>query len=118
VHFQKVRNPANKNRNILADKRYVDSERKARLSEQGWQMDIKRKGSKDKLIADTQQRRNRRIAKASECIEHVFIGTPQMGGEASRSIATACATLHLNWKVVAYNLQRHFNLKEVRVEAF
>jgi hypothetical protein len=35
-----------------------------------------------------------------------------------RSIGLACATLHLNWKVAAYNLRRLSYLKEVNVEAF
>jgi transposase, IS5 family len=42
----------------------------------------------------------------------------QMGGKALRSIGLARATLHLNWKVVAYNLQRFVYLKEARMEAF
>jgi IS5 family transposase len=118
THFEDVLDPANTNRNILADKGYVDSEREARLSKQGWRMHIQRKGSKDKPISDTQQRRNRRIARTRACIEHVFAGMAQMGGKALRSIGLARATLHLHWKVAAYNLQRLVYLKEARVEAF
>lgn len=56
--------PANTNRNILAGKGYVDGEREARLSKQGWRVHIQRKGSKDTPISATQERRNHRKAKA------------------------------------------------------
>jgi IS5 family transposase len=46
THFEDVLDPANTNRDILADKGYVDGEREARLSNQGWRMHIQRKGSK------------------------------------------------------------------------
>lgn len=118
THFEDVLDPANTNRNILADKGYVDGEREARLTKQGWRMHIQRKGSKDKPISETQERRNRRIAKTRARIEHVFAGLAQMGGKALRSIGLARATLHLNWKVAAYNLQRLVYLKEARIEAF
>lgn len=118
LHFEDVLDPANTNRNILADKGYVDGEREARLSKQGWRMHIQRKGSKDKPISETQKRRNDRIAKTRARIEHVFAGLAQMGGKALRSIGLARATLHLNWKVAAYNLQRLVYLREARVEAF
>jgi IS5 family transposase len=81
-------------------------------------MHIQRKGGKDKPVSDTQQRRNRRIAKTRARIEHVFAGLSQMCGKALRSIGLARATLHLNWKVAAYNLQRFVYLKEARIEAF
>jgi hypothetical protein len=45
THFEDVLDPANTNRNILADKGYVDGEREARLSKRGWRMHIQRKGS-------------------------------------------------------------------------
>lgn len=55
--------PANTNRDILADKGYVDGERETRLSKQAWRMHIQYKGSKDKPVSEVQQRRNHRIAK-------------------------------------------------------
>ena len=55
--------PANTNRDILADKGYVDGEREARLTKQGWPIQIQRKGNKGKPISETQKRRNTRIAK-------------------------------------------------------
>lgn len=112
THFEDVLDPANTKRNILADKGYVDSEREARLGKQGWRMHIQRKGSKDKPIFDAQQRRNLRIAKTRARIEHVFAAMAQMDGKALRSIGLARATLHLNWKVAAFNLQRLVCLKE------
>ena len=42
---------ANTNRNILANKGYLD-EREAQLSKQGWRMHIQRKGNKNNPIAD------------------------------------------------------------------
>jgi hypothetical protein len=96
----------------------ICGEREARLSKQGWRMHIQRKGSKDKPISDAQQRRNHRIAKTRPRIEHVFAGLAQMGGKALRSIGLARATLRLNWKVAAYNLQRLVYLREAGVEAF
>lgn len=118
THFEDVLDPANTNRNMLADKGYVDGEREVRLSKQGWRMHIQRKGSKDKPISDTQQRSNHRIAKTRAHIEHVFAGLDQMGGKALRSIGLERATLHLNWEVAAYNLQRLVYLKEARITAF
>jgi hypothetical protein len=102
THVEDVLDPANTNRDILADKGYVDGERKARLSKQGWRMHIQRKGSKDKPLSEVQQRRNHRIAKTRARIEHVFAGLAQMGGKMLRSIGVARARLHLNWKVAAY----------------
>ena len=63
LHFEDALDPASANRNILADKGYVDAEREARLSKQGWRVHIQRKGRKDKPISETQKRRNHRIAK-------------------------------------------------------
>lgn len=118
LHFEDVLDPANTNRNILADKGYVNGEREARLSRQGWRMHIQRKGSKDKPISEAQQRRNHRIARTRARVEHVFAGLAQLGGKAVRSIGLPRATLHLHWKVAAYNLQRLVYLKEARIAAF
>ncbi len=118
LHFEDVLDPSNTNRNILADKGYVDGEREDRLSKQGWRMHIQRKGSKDKPISAAQERRNKRIAKTRARIEHVFAGMAQLGGKALRTIGLARATLQPNWKVAAYNLQRLVYLKEAKVEAF
>ena len=116
--FEDVLDPANTNRDILADKGYVDGEREARLNEQGWRIHIQRKGSKGKPIPEAQQRHNHRIAKTRARIEHVFAGSAQTGGKTLRSIGLARARLHLSWKVAAYNLQRLVYLKEARVKAF
>lgn len=118
LHFEGVLDPANTNRDILADKGYVDGEREARLTKQGWRMQIQRKGSKGKPISETQKRRNTRIAKTRARVEHVFAGLAQLGGKSLRSIGLARATLQLNWKVAAYNLRRLVYLKEARIEAF
>ena len=62
-HFEDVLDPANTNRDILADKGYVDEERKARPSRQGWRLHIQRKGSNGKPISEAQYRHNHRIAR-------------------------------------------------------
>jgi len=118
LHFEEVLDPANSSRDLYADKGYVDGEREARLKGQGWRVHIQRKGSKDKPISETQQRRNKRIAKIRARVEHVFAGLAQMGDKVLRSIGLARATLHLNWKAAAYNLRRLSYLKEARIVAF
>ncbi|CUI08768.1 Mobile element protein [Janthinobacterium sp. CG23_2] len=118
LHFEAVLDPSNTNRNVLADKGYVDGEREDRLTQQGWSMHIQRKGSKGKPISEAQKRRNTRIARTRARIEHVFAGLAEMGGKGLRTIGLARATLQLNWKVAAYNLRRLVYLKEAGVEAF
>ena len=81
-------------------------------------MFIQRKGGKVKPLSDTQEKRNRRIAKTRARVEHVFAGLAQLGGKALRSIGLARATLQLNWKAAAYNLKRLCYLKEAHIEAF
>ncbi|HEX7988396.1 MAG TPA: transposase [Duganella sp.] len=105
-------------RDLYANKGYVDGEREARLKGQGWRGHIQRKGSKDKPISETQERRNKRIAKIRARVEQVFAGLAQMGDKVLRSIGLARATLHLNWKAAAYNLRRLSYLKEARNVAF
>jgi IS5 family transposase len=118
LHFEDVIDPVNTSRDIYADKGYVDHKREARLKEQGWRMHIQRKGSEAKPLSEAQERRNRRIAKPRARVEHIFAGLAQLGGKMLRSIGLARATLHLNWKVAAYNLQRLSYLKEARIVAF
>jgi IS5 family transposase len=64
----------------LADKGYVDGEREGRLTDAGWRMFIQRRGGKDRPLSDTQEQRNRRIAKTRARVEHVFAGLAQLGG--------------------------------------
>ncbi|CUI06345.1 hypothetical protein [Massilia antarctica] len=75
---------------------YVDGDRKERLNEQGWGVRIQRKGSKDYPISETQERRNKRIAKTCARVEHVFPGLAKMGGKGLPTISLARATLQLN----------------------
>jgi IS5 family transposase len=117
-HVEAVLDAANTSQVVLADKGYVDGEREARLASAGWRMFIQRKGGKDKPLSETQERRNRRIAKTRARAEHVFAGLAQMGQKSLRSIGLARATLHLHWKAAAYNLRRLCYLKEARIEAF
>jgi IS5 family transposase len=118
LHFEDVLDPSNTSRDLYADKGYVDGEREARLTGQGWRMHIQRKGTKDKAISATQEQRNKHIAKTRSRVEHIFAGLTQMGDKVVRSIGLARATLHLNWKAAAYNLRRLCYLTEARVVAF
>ncbi|QYG08876.1 transposase [Janthinobacterium sp. PAMC25594] len=68
-------------------------------------MHSQRKGSQDKPISETKERRNKRIAKTRARVEHVFAGLALMGDKVLRSVDLPSATLHWNWKVAAYNLQ-------------
>ena len=112
LHFERVLDASNTNRDIYADKGYVDGEREQRLRAQRWRVHIQRKGQAGKPLSDCQERRNKRIAKVRARVEHVFAGLEQRGGKALRSIGLARATLHLNWKAATYNLRRLCSLKE------
>lgn len=59
-------------------------------------MFIQREGGKGKPLSETQERRNRRIAKTRGRVERVFAGLAQMGGKALHCIGLDRATLHLN----------------------
>lgn len=76
------------------------------------------RGSKDEPLSGAQERRNKRIAPPRARVEHVFAGLAQLGGKVLRSIGLARATLHLNGKAAAYNLQRFSYLKEAKIVAF
>jgi IS5 family transposase len=106
LHFEKVLDASNTCRTVWADKGYVDGGREQRLSDQGWRLQIQRKGQLDRPLSECQKGRNRRIAKPRARVEHVFASLEQMGGKALRSIGLARATLHLNWKAATYNLRR------------
>ncbi len=57
-------------------------------------------------MSDSQERRNRRIAKTRARVEPIYASLEQMGGKALRSIGLERATLHLHWKAAVYNLRR------------
>lgn len=120
THFEDVLDPANTNRDILADKGYVDGEREARLSKHGWRMHIQHSAQRQQGQAYLRRPaapQSLHLKKRAH-IEHVFAGQKQMGGKALRSIGLARATMYLNWKVAAYNLQRLVYLKEAGMKAF
>ncbi|OFJ47609.1 hypothetical protein BA896_023000 [Janthinobacterium lividum] len=110
--------PTNTNRDLYANKGYVDGMREMRLKRQGSRTDIQRKGSNDKAISEAQERRNKRVAKTQARVEHIFAGLAQMGAKVLRSVALPRATLYLNWKVSTYNLQRLCHLmKPIRMQS-
>lgn len=118
VHFERVLEAGNTSRDVWADKGYVDGEREQRLGKTGWRLHIQHKGQPGKPLSECQARRNRRIAQPRARVEHVFAALEQMGGKVLRSIGLARATLHLNWKAVAYNLRRLCSLMEVGPRPF
>ena len=67
-------------RDVWADKGYVDGEREQRLGKKtGWWLHIQRKGQPGKPLSACQARRNRRIAEPRGRVEHVFAALEQMG---------------------------------------
>jgi len=80
-------------------------------------MFIQRKGGKDKPLPETQEKRNRRIAKRAPASS--LCSQDWRNWAARRCAASAWrATLHLNWKAATYNLRRLCYLKEAPIEAF
>ncbi len=118
LHFEQVLDAGNTSRDVWADKGYVDGQRERRLNEQGWRMNIQRKGQPGRPLSACQDGRNHRIAKTRARVEHVFASLEQMGGKALRSIGLARATLHLNWKAATYNLRRLCSLKAMGSQPF
>ncbi|MGZ8930652.1 MAG: IS5 family transposase [Methylosarcina sp.] len=110
-HLEVVLDTGNTSRDIYADKGYVDSEREARLQDEGWRMQIQRKAPKGKPLSDCQQRRNQWIAKSRARVEHIYASLQQMGGKGLRCIGLDRATLQLNLKAATYNLRRLCSLK-------
>ncbi|MGK5021368.1 transposase [Janthinobacterium lividum] len=118
LHVGEVIDPTNTNRDLYANKGYVDGMREMRLKRQGSRTHIQRKGSKDKPISEAQERRNKRIAKTRVRVEHIFASLAHMGTKVLRSVGLPRATLHLNWKVSTYNLQRLCHLmKPIRMQS-
>lgn len=118
LRFEDVLDPDNTSCDVWADRGYVDGQREARLTADGWRLHIQRKGQAGKPLSNCQQRRNKRIAKVRARVEHPFARMAQMGGKVLRSIGLDRATLHLHWKAACYNLQRLCYLKTAGVEAF
>ena len=86
THFEDVLDPANTNRDILADKGYVDGEREARLSKQDWRMHIQRKGTKDKPIPMRQSEVDNMLAQMQEREEKV---KPKVSFEVGETVKVA-----------------------------
>ncbi|MHB1670201.1 transposase, partial [Thiomonas sp.] len=118
LHFEGVLDAGNTSRDVWTDKGYVDGEREQRPTAKGWRMHIQRKGQAGKPLSDCQERRNRRIAKTRARVEPIYASLEQMGGKALRAIGLDRATLHLHWKVAAYNLRRLCTLMEVGPQPF
>ncbi len=110
-HLEAVLDTSNTSRDVYADKGYVDSEREARLQEEGWRLQIQHKAPKGKPLSNCQQQRNQRIAKSRARVEHVYASLQQMGGKGLRCIGLDRAVLQLNLKAATYNLRRLCTLK-------
>lgn len=102
----------NTSRDVYADRGYTKRSRERALKEQGYRVQIQRKGERYKALSETQRRRNRRIAKQRVYVEHAFGRLEQLGGKFVRSIGLARATVQLGLKVVTHNLQRLARLME------
>jgi hypothetical protein len=79
LYFEDVLDPNNTSRDLYADKGYVDGEREARLTGQGWRMHIQRKGTKDKAVSATQEQRNKRI-RQNPCTGRAYLCQPGADG--------------------------------------
>lgn len=99
-------------RDVYADRGYTKRARELALKEQGYRVQIQRKGERYKALSATQQRRNRRIAKQRVFVEHAFARLAQLGGKFIRSIGLARAKVQLGLKVATHNLQRLARLLE------
>lgn len=105
-HFEAVIDPANTRREIYADRGYPSGQREAWLKANGYRNRIQRKGQRNQPLSDTQQRRNRGIAKTRARVEHVFAAIEQMGGKLIRTIGQARANFAMTMMAACYNLKR------------
>ncbi len=105
-HFEAVMDPANTSRDVYADRGYPSEEREAWLKANGYRNRIQRKGHRNKPLSDTQQGRNRRIAKTRAQVEHAFAAIEQMGGKLIRTIGQARANFVMTMMAACYNLKR------------
>lgn len=65
-----------------------------------------RKAKKAYLLSACHERRNRRIAKVLERVEHVFAAVTQWNGKKIRTIGQARAAFAMEMMVVVYNMRR------------
>jgi IS5 family transposase len=105
-HFDAVIDSANTSRDVYADRGYPSEEREAWLKANGYRNRIQRKGQRNKPLSETQQGRNRGIAKTRARVEHAFGAIEQMGGKLIRTIGQARANFAMTMMAACYNLKR------------
>jgi IS5 family transposase len=112
-HFDAVIDPANTRRAVYADRGYPSEEREAWLKANGYRHRIQRKGHRNKPLSETQQGRNRRIAKTRARVEHAFAAIEQMGGKLIRTMGQTRANVALTLMAACYNLKRRVYFQRV-----
>lgn len=105
-HFEEALDPANTSRDVYADRGDPSRAREAWLKREGYRNQIQRKGQKNQPLSECQQRRNHRIAKSRDRVEHVFAGIEQMGGKLVRTIGQAQANFAMTMMATCYNMKR------------
>lgn len=105
-HFHAVMDPVNTNQDVYADQGYPSEEREAWLKANGYRNRIQRKGHRNKPLSETQQKRNRRIAKTRARVEHEFAAIEQMGGKLIRTIGQKRANFAMTMMAACYNIKR------------
>ena len=101
----------------MSKRGYPSEDRETWLKENGFRSQIQRKGKRNQLLSQCQQRRNRRIAKTCARVEHVFAAIEQMGGKLLRTIGQARANFAMTMMAACYNLKRLVYFLEVGIKA-
>lgn len=109
--FEAILDDTNTGKDVYADRGYAKHARETELHVRGYRAHIQRKGTATQSISETQQRRNRRIAKQRAFGEHPFARLAQMGGKHLRTLGLARAKAVIELKVIAHNLMHLARLK-------
>lgn len=117
-HFEDLLDPYNTSREVSADKGYVDAQREARLTQDGWRIRVQRKAKRGKRLSECQKARNTSIARVRARVEHVFAGLHHMGAQVVRTIGKARAEFQIKTKLAVYNLRRLTSMRKCGIAAF
>lgn len=117
-HFEDLLDPHNTSREISADKGYVDAQREARLTQDGWRIRVQRKAKPGKPLGKRQKARNTSIARVRARVKHVFAGLHHMGAQMIRTIGKARAEFQIKTKLAVYNLRGLVSMRKWAIAAF
>lgn len=117
-HIDELIDTLNTNANLYADSGYAGKPIKDKLNEQNLRNHIQNKGVKNKSLSECQKRRNKRIAKTRDRVEHPFAQMTHMGGKVIKTIGRARANVQIGLTVSCYNLKRLTYLKKHEIVAF